>query len=710
MKRTTIWLILFLSILSGAIVLKGCLWKDNDSGPTIPQGAEAYSVEFVIHKNPAPNAKAVALKVEAIGLNDQGQPGGPIIDPIIVSSPVFPVTVPIILYRPPCHYLISVTTDLSRDPVRLQDTIVDICQGSSGGLPLGTYEELQTAGLKIQAPSSAPAGSTISVKCIAHDLSAPDRDRYPVAMNLGEQSGRALTQTMNVNISSMSAEYPDPFPLSSTQNTREFTCRVWDTHPDRHEHRTSVRVVRIPATPIPTSVPGTPTSLPGAPTSLPGVVPTPEPPVVITVLVSGTPVVVTATPTETPLPTATPTETPTPTVCQVANANDSGTGSLRQILADAVTNNCQTITFVAGLPTITLSSTLAINALLFVDLTIDGGSGVTISGGGGSFIIFWVTSEDVIFNNLTITQGSDGIRNTSGKITIGPNSEITNNNGHGISSDSGMVVVDGTVSDNTSIDGGGINSYNTVLIINGIVENNQASNNGGGIYSPNNGTLTVSGTIRGNTAGWSGGGIYSGSTTVTIESGAVISSNQASYRGGGLYCSVSAPKSFTIEPGTTISGNQAGDYGGGMYVFSDPASISISGAIDGNSATYGGGIAYNSDTNLPLYATISNNQALYGGGLHVGAAPVSLYGTISGNNATLQGGGVFVSGSSSLFEMQSGGMITGNDADSGGTGGGIYAGWSSTVTGATASNVTGNTATTCDDYYVQFNPGAGCQW
>ncbi|HNC44515.1 MAG TPA: hypothetical protein PLU80_10130, partial [Acidobacteriota bacterium] len=91
----------------------------------------------------------------------------------------------------------------------------------------------------------------------------------------------------------------------------------------------------------------------------------------------------------------------TPTQCGavVTNGNDSGTGSLRQAIVDVCSGG--TITFQAGVTTVTLTSG---ELLVNKSLTIDGGaSGVTVTRGSGTFRIFNISSGNTVtLNKLTI--------------------------------------------------------------------------------------------------------------------------------------------------------------------------------------------------------------------------------------------------------------------------------------------------------------------
>ena len=147
----------------------------------------------------------------------------------------------------------------------------------------------------------------------------------------------------------------------------------------------------------------------------------------------------------------------------VTNTNDSGTGSLRQAIADACATD--TITFAipgAGPDTIVLASTLFIAK----NLTIDGPAArsLRLSGGGAVGIADVGAGSDVTFNHLTFTGGA-GL------------------NGGAISSSGGLTILNSTLSGNSSSGGGGaIGALGGWLRIhNTTVSGNTAPDQGGAI-------------------------------------------------------------------------------------------------------------------------------------------------------------------------------------------------------------------------------------
>ncbi|UJP65277.1 YDG domain-containing protein [Mongoliitalea daihaiensis] len=133
-------------------------------------------------------------------------------------------------------------------------------------------------------------------------------------------------------------------------------------------------------------------------------------------------------------PTNPPTSSPS---LVVTNGNNSGAGSLRQVVADAPAGSM--ITF-SGVTTVTLSTT---EIILNKNLTISGANEVTINGGGNSRIFNITGNPTVSLRNLTFTNGLEDL-------------------------------------------GGAIfNNSSNLEIISCLFENNQANQKGGAIYNNN---------------------------------------------------------------------------------------------------------------------------------------------------------------------------------------------------------------------------------
>ena len=313
-------------------------------------------------------------------------------------------------------------------------------------------------------------------------------------------------------------------------------------------------------------------------------------------------------------------------IITVANLNDSGSGSLRQALADA--NDGDTIEF-AVTGTISLTSgELVIDKNITISgpgsnsLTVRPSSGsffrvfdvmpshsITIQGitisfgyagsaqGGGIYLDEHVTAtiaDCVLTNNYTGDIGgaifidgySGGAMLTVLNSTIMGNTAGTMDNGGsgaGIySSADALTIIDSTISNNTAwiggIDlsggnGGGINNENgTLNISNTTISSNLAGVSGGGISGYGTMTITNS-TISGNVAGFTqpgeagvGGGIWnSGALTIT---NCTISDNDAhgsTFKGGGVGGGIYSANGSADIGNSTLSGNRAEVHGGSIY-------------------------------------------------------------------------------------------------------------------------------------------------
>lgn len=408
----------------------------------------------------------------------------------------------------------------------------------------------------------------------------------------------------------------------------------------------------------------------------------------------------------------------------VMNTNDSGSGSLRDTLANA--GNGDTITFDSALSgtTIYLDSTLT----LLQNVTIDGSalaSKITISGNDMYRVIEINTSITVTLNSLIIAHGlshtgepGGGISNNGGTLTI-INSSISNNSvenigdGGGIRNYNGtLTVIDSNISNNIAEEyGGGIYNSNGVLTVTNSIISGNAAGSGGGIFTvgqTHDHIVTITGsTISNNNATEFGGGIENSNSIVTITNttfsensslsdggGAVsnvgtltindssFSDNEAVYRGGGIFSTAGTVK----ITGSSFSNNSVTSTGGAIHNDSTLTLATltlINSTFSGNSADSGGAI-YQSASEKPLTitnSTFSNNTASAGGAIFNGGAPMIVKAsTFSGNNAqTGVGGGISNSGVLAVTNS----TFVGNSARS--SGGGIYNTETATIRNSTFS-------------------------
>ncbi len=235
----------------------------------------------------------------------------------------------------------------------------------------------------------------------------------------------------------------------------------------------------------------------------------------------------------------------------VENLNDSGPGSLRQVITNAAATS-HTVTFPAGFSgqTITLASTINLSG----DMIIDAGGlpgGVTLSGEGknGTFGLFTTGSgSTVVFKCLTLANG-------------------------------GGSGFDG--------DGAAINNAGTLILTQCNFYSNTSTGLGGAIFSDGGTLMLEQCTLSGNTA-YHGGAISSNSPLTLVQ--CTLSSNTASsIQGAGGAISSSGPLTLTQ---CTLSGNSANN-GGGCHISLPGGSTFTQCTICGNSVTGIGGGVYN---------------------------------------------------------------------------------------------------------------------
>ncbi|WP_170113284.1 Calx-beta domain-containing protein [Ahniella affigens] len=250
----------------------------------------------------------------------------------------------------------------------------------------------------------------------------------------------------------------------------------------------------------------------------------------------------------------------------VSIGNDSGAGSLRQIIADACANS--TITFAPGVTTVNLSSAqVSINK----NLTLDGGAGVTLTRVAGSpnFRILDITSGTIVLlDNLNISNGS-----VAGF-------------GGGIQNAGDLTVQDAVISGNAStgsFGGGGIaNNGGTLVISNSTLSGNSAAGIGGALAMPNGGSAILTrSTLSGNSA-QTGGAILArsqGAATSLNVSNCTISNNTASSAGPGIHIQAESGGNATL---TLLNSTVAAHAGAGSPVLTQVVSGTASSSLRNN--------------------------------------------------------------------------------------------------------------------------------
>ncbi|MGE5674295.1 MAG: choice-of-anchor Q domain-containing protein [Mycobacterium leprae] len=264
----------------------------------------------------------------------------------------------------------------------------------------------------------------------------------------------------------------------------------------------------------------------------------------------------------------------------VTSLGDSGPGSLRQAMLDAIANpGPDTITF-AITGTITLLSPLP---TVTDGLTIDGpgAAALTVSGGGTVGIFSIAVSGDLTVQGLTLSAGNA-------------------TDGAAIYNLGTVSVRDSVLTGNTASRGGAIRNDGTASVADSILSGNTAFFRGGAIYNP--GTLTVTRSeLSENSASSTGGAIENGTATsrATVTD-SVLSQNSTGITGGAINNAGSLMVSTS-----TLSGNTARNGGG---IFSTAVVEIQRSALVGNSAASGGALFVGGQGTL-VNVTLSGNRA-----------------------------------------------------------------------------------------------------
>jgi hypothetical protein len=568
MKTSTMqrisWVVGMLLVLLLALLVNGCDREHRNRHLGSPDTAQPKDISLTMTNTSERRTKATGYYIKAVGVDDAGNEIWPSIGPLEIENPTFPLSTPITLFVPPCLYRITIGVNLVREPDREKSAVFDVCENSTIDLSILTFEEFRIYENPLRIHTSNPVKGGESVE-------------------------------VSCGTDQFSAPDSDRWPLR---------VEIWE----EGQNGEMVNGIKGPFDPYDWFTATFPDPFPLSSFE--------EERVFKCFIKDG------RSPSETfdePIQRIPP--------CLVLNDEDSGEGSLRQVLEDAEENECRTIKFASGVSTITLSSQLTVPNMT---VTIDGGAGVTTSG-NNSTRVFWVNGgADVTFQSLTITNGNTsgnggGMYNNGGTVIIA-NSTVNNsaatNDGGGMYSNGGRITLANcsTVSGNTATnDGGSIYNNGGTVFVNGTVSNRTAGNWGGGIYN-NGGRLTVNGTVSNSTAG-AGGGIFNTAGGTVFVNGTVrhnlsnggggianvgtltvngrVSGNRAIQSGGGI----DNVGGGTVIVNGTVSGNIVTGFGfGGGGIANWPAgtlSFGINNLIQGNGAPIGGGIL-NNGVALPL--------------------------------------------------------------------------------------------------------------
>jgi hypothetical protein len=355
----------------------------------------------------------------------------------------------------------------------------------------------------------------------------------------------------------------------------------------------------------------------------------------------------------------------------VTNGNDSGAGSLRQMIADAQAGD--TILFQTGVTTVTLTTD---QLLIDKNLTIDGGTGVTVqrssAAGTPEFRIFYINSgvtAEIRYATITNGKAPDGADGMNG--VNGSDGFYGGHGGNGAPGGSGAS-------------GGGIYINGSLTLQNCTVTENTSGSGGNGghggyggqgegdedcsfsffsgwtcVYIKGNGGNGGNGGAGG--SGGFGGGIYIGGGSLNLKD-STISQNKSGMGGEGGEGNCGGSGSYGGYPGSGggPGGGGLGGSGGGIYGSSLSSENST---VNGNASGLGGEGAYPTVCSINQFICPGNGgSGGHGGGIFAAGSATLKNSTISGNIASDGQNG------RNAGDVQCGG----GDGGDGGHGGGIY--------------------------------------
>src|SRR5207247_152674 len=211
-----------------------------------------------------------------------------------------------------------------------------------------------------------------------------------------------------------------------------------------------------------------------------------------------------------------------------------------------------TVTFACGgAATITVTSTKTISA----NTTIDGGSVITISG-GGTVGVFFVYGPVFAVQNLTIANGKAGFPSYAGgaifiqfaTLTV-TNCPFSDNSATG--SFAVMEAADGGAIVNIN------NNVGALTVTDSTFSGNSANRFGGAIANSASTGIVTNCSFSGNSAGTAGGAISNSSGTVTVTN-STFSGNSAAAGGGAIgsdNCVLQVPGGGTVTVVNSILAN-----------------------------------------------------------------------------------------------------------------------------------------------------------
>jgi predicted outer membrane repeat protein len=337
-----------------------------------------------------------------------------------------------------------------------------------------------------------------------------------------------------------------------------------------------------------------------------------------------------------------------PSTFTVMNTNDTGDGSLRDIIEHEAVNDGDIVQFDPNLTGQTINLASAITGQASVTIAAPQGSNITIRAAAGSRIFGFDNVGPETINNLTFTGGGPtgnfggGAIFITGSLTL--NNDTFSNNSATSSvateADGGAIAIfqdpngpatltatNTRFTGNSASDGGGAvcgGVWTTLNFTNCSFTSNTASNNGGAImastsYNGNSFGMTATDCVFTTNAATNGdGGAIFANGNLTIANSSIVSrfnGNHAGGNGGAVAWEPRSGATTTLSVSTTtFDGNNYAGNGGALYCLANVSagttdSITIARSLfNGNSALDGGdggGIYVENDVHGAGTATVT---------------------------------------------------------------------------------------------------------
>ena len=232
---------------------------------------------------------------------------------------------------------------------------------------------------------------------------------------------------------------------------------------------------------------------------------------------------------------------------------------------------------------------------------------LTVIGAGAQATVIDVVVADRAFDSHAVPLTLADLAVTGGG-TVDEGGAVRATGGH-------LTLTRARVAGSLATVGAGIFATGPLTLTDTVVEGNAALAAGGGIAAIGPGPVTVEGgVLRGNTSGQLGGGLYSAGPVVLRD--VVIEDNHADEAGGGLAVEEAPLGGPTrVELTDSVLANNRSFFGGGLSASAvELAATRL--AVEGNSATVGGGMALSDVTGALVDShLVANASDDAGGGL-----------------------------------------------------------------------------------------------